>query len=81
MSTIDPKQFCENWAEAVEGLEPDMLQFDTPFKQLPVWDSLMLLLTVAMVESEYSVVLRGTDFDNCKTVADLIRHIESQACA
>lgn len=79
MSSIDPNQFYQNWADAVEGLEPDMLQLDTPFKQLPVWDSLMLLLTVAMVESEYGVVLRGTDFDNCNTVADLIRHIESKA--
>ena len=78
MSAIDPKQFCQNWITAIEGLDSDMLQLDTSFKQLPVWDSLMLLLTVAMVESEYSVVLRGTDFDNCDTVADLIRQIESK---
>jgi len=78
MSAIDPKQFCENWTTAIEGLDSDMLQLETPFKQLPVWDSLMLLLTVAMIESEYGVVLRGTDFDNCNTVADLIRQIESK---
>jgi acyl carrier protein len=78
MKALDPNLFCQNWADAIEGLEPDMLHLDTVYKTLPVWDSLMLLLTVAMVESEYGVALRGVDFDNTETVGDLLELIQQQ---
>jgi acyl carrier protein len=78
MKAIDPNTFIQQWTDAIDGLVPEMLELDTCYKDLPVWDSLMLLLTVAMVESDYGVILRGVDFDKTETVADLLELIRQR---
>ncbi len=78
MKAIDPKTFIQQWADNIDGLEPQMLQLDTCYKNLPIWDSLVLLLTVAMVESDYGVTLRGVDFEKAETVAGLLELIRQR---
>jgi acyl carrier protein len=78
MKAIDPNTFIQQWTDAIDGLEPEMLELDTRYKDLPVWDSLMLLLTVAMVESDYGVTLRGVDFEKAPSIADLLELIRQR---
>jgi acyl carrier protein len=78
MKAINPNTFIQQWTDAIEGLEAEMLQLDTRYKALPIWDSLILLLTVAMVESDYGVTLRGVDFEKAETVADLLELIRQR---
>lgn len=72
--TIDT--FIENFSTLVP--EAQGISADTKFKELPEWSSLTALSTIAMVEDEYDVLLRGNDIASAQTLRDLFDIISSQ---
>jgi acyl carrier protein len=68
--------FIKQLADAVEGLDASTLTGDTPLAALPQWDSLALLTTLAMVDSEYGVQVSGRALQECQTVGDLFRLVQ-----
>lgn len=53
-------------------LDPDIV-----FRELPGWDSLAYLSTVAMIDEKSGVLIPQADFKNLKTIADIAEYIES----
>lgn len=45
-------------------------------KDFDEWDSLTLLSIIAIVDSEFNIQLRASDFDEIISIEDLISHIE-----
>jgi acyl carrier protein len=50
---------------------PADLAATTVFRDHPHWDSLAALSTIAMLDSEYGVVVPHADFERLQTIGDL----------
>jgi len=57
-------------AEVLECSKEELNE-NTEFRKHGSWDSLAHLSTVAMVDETFGVVLRGSDFKEIKTIAEL----------
>jgi len=71
-------QFITHFEEAIEGLEPGTVAPETVFRDLPPWDSLAVLTTLAMVDAEYEVSLSAHELSECRTVSDLFERVRSK---
>lgn len=63
--------FIVNFEESIEGLDPGTVGQDTVLQDLPQWDSLAVLTTLAMVDAEYEVSITANELANQRTVRDL----------
>ena len=59
-------------------VEPGVIDLDTPLQQIPGWDSLTFVGLIARVDEEYQVTLGPQSVLRCRTIADLLDHIESE---
>jgi acyl carrier protein len=48
---------------------------DTVFKELPGWSSMQALVLIAMVDTEYDVLLEGEEIQAARTLEDLFQII------
>lgn len=63
--------FAANFAAGISGLDPSGLTPETRFRELEEWDSLAVLATLAMLDSDYGVTATATDLRSCQTLADI----------
>lgn len=65
----------ENFIHKLEAefdeLDPGTLQKDTSFKDLDEWSSMHALIIIALIDTEYDVVLTGEDLSQISTVEEL----------
>ena len=74
MAAINSKEiqtFISNLANAIEGLDPQNLNSDTLLNEIPQWDSLAVLASMAMMDEEYDINLTGKEIQACATIKDL----------
>lgn len=60
----------------IESLELEQVSPESILEELPVWDSLAILITIAMVSSDYQVVLNSEEIHSSKTVNDLFNLVK-----
>jgi acyl carrier protein len=70
--------FIENFVDSIEGLEPGSVEPDTVMRNLPQWDSLAVLTTVAMIDAEYEVLITTNELADQQTVGDLFKLVNSK---
>lgn len=56
---------------SIEGLTPGTLKADTRFRELPAWDSLAALSTLAAVDAVFGIQINGEQLRQCQTVQDI----------
>lgn len=71
------EEFIDKFAFAIE-VEADMLQAETRFKELEIWDSLNTLAIIAMADAEYGASLTGDDIQRSDTIADLAKIVQER---
>lgn len=71
------QNFIQNFASLFEETDSNLITAETNFKQLDEWSSLMALSTIAMIDEEYNIQIKGDDIRNACTVADLFNVVES----
>lgn len=67
------EHFKEKLAEI---FEVENISNEDILKDFDEWDSLTLLSIIALVDSEFNIQLRASDFDEIISIEDLISHIE-----
>lgn len=72
------EDFIRNFEEAIEGLEPGSVRPDTVYRDLPQWDSLAVLTTLAMADAEYEVSLSANELNECNTVEELFAKVKEK---
>ena len=72
---MDFDAFTLTLAEAIDGLDVSSLEEDTPFLDIPQWDSLAVLTCIAMCDMQYQVSLTADEIQACTTLGDLYRMI------
>ncbi|WP_121667718.1 acyl carrier protein [Mesonia aquimarina] len=63
--------FIEKIEAEFDELEPGTLQKETSFKDLDEWSSMHALIIIALIDTEYDVVLTGEDLTRLSSVEDL----------
>lgn len=70
--------FIRNFEESIEGLEEGTVRPETVYQDLPQWDSLAVLTTLAMVDAEYEVSLSANELAELRTIGDLFKLVLSR---
>lgn len=70
--------FIEKIETEFDELLPGTLQPETSFKDLDEWSSMHALIIIALVDTEYDVVLTGDDMAQLTTVDDLFEVVKSR---
>jgi len=75
---MNPEEFVLNFANQFDETEPSEITFQTVFKDLDEWSSLLSLSIIAMCDEEYNVKVKGDDIRNAKTIEDLYNIVKSR---
>ncbi len=76
MTTI--KGFIADIEDAIEEIDKGVLKPDTHFRTLESWSSMHALIILAMIDTNYGVMLTGEEMRKCNTVSDLFDTIQSK---
>ena len=72
MDKIKKEEFLDSLKEALEVEDDETLTMDTNLKDLEEYDSLSVLVIVAMVDKKYKKQISSSDFEKVTTVSSLI---------
>jgi len=72
MDKIKKEEFLDSLKEVLEVEDDDILTMDTNLKDLEEYDSLSVLVIVAMVDKKYKKQISSSDFEKVTTVNSLI---------
>ena len=65
------ESFLENFAGEFVDTPAGQIIFDTNYKSLVEWDSLMALTIISMVDEKYGLRITGNELRSCETVREL----------
>jgi acyl carrier protein len=71
-------KFIEQLEDEFEELENGTLKPETNFQDLSDWDSIHTLILIALIDTEYDVMLDGDDLSHAKTVIDLFNTVKNK---
>lgn len=72
MDKIKKEEFLDSLKEALEVEDDETLTMDTNLKDLEEYDSLSVLVIVALVDKKYKKQISSSDFEKVTTVSNLI---------
>lgn len=72
---MDGREFLSLLEDLFE-LEQGAIDLDTPLQQVPGWDSLTFVGLIARIDEEFQVTLGPQSVLRCRTIADLLDHVE-----
>lgn len=75
---ITVEEFTSRVEEEFEILEPGTLFPDTNFRDLDVWDSMHALIMIALVDTEFDVLISGNDLKSANSVRDIYQIVEDR---
>jgi acyl carrier protein len=64
-------EFLKGFQEQFEDTDESLITFETKYKELEEWSSMMALIIIAFIDENYSKNLSGDDFKNSTTIEDL----------
>ena len=76
MKTLE--EFVKLFADQFDETDESLFSYDTKFRDVDEWSSLIGLSIIAMVDEEFEVALKGADIRNATTIADLYNIIISR---
>jgi len=69
------EEFLKGFQEQFDETDASLIDFDTNYKELAEWSSMMALIIIAFVDECFSKSLTGDDFRNSITIEDLYQII------
>ena len=73
------EEFIEKIEVEFEDLEPGKLKPASPFREVFEWNSINALILIALVKTEYDVVINAEDIARSRTVNDLFAIIQERS--
>jgi len=74
---MNSEEFLTTFLSNIEVTDTGVT-LDTQLSDIPQWDSLALLATLAMVDGEYGVQMNGVELQGCASVGDIARLVASK---
>jgi len=76
---MELNEFIKNFADAIDGVDLASLSPNTNYKNdIEEWDSLAVMTVLAMIDSEYKIVISGEDVENCNTISELFELVKNR---
>lgn len=72
------EDFIARLEEEYEDIAPGTLKPQSIFREVFEWSSINALILIALVKTEYDVVINADDIANSKTIEDLYKIIEAR---
>ncbi|KJS04816.1 MAG: acyl carrier protein [Flavobacteriales bacterium BRH_c54] len=72
------KTFIENIEHEFEELEKGTLNPETNYREIEGWSSMHALIIIALIDSEYDILLKGDDLKETQTIQDLFNLVQSK---
>jgi len=69
--------FIEKLLEVFEN-EEKVITLEDKFRDYEEWDSLRYLSVIAMIDSEFDVIIETSDFKKIETVGELISEVQKR---
>ena len=73
---MEKKEFLKNFAEQFDETDASDIQFDTMFRDLDEWSSIVGMSVIAMAKLSYNKSISGEELKKCVTVEDVYNLIE-----
>ncbi|MFA6951131.1 MAG: acyl carrier protein [Lentimicrobiaceae bacterium] len=73
------EDFITRIEEEFDDIQPGTLKPASVFREVFEWNSINALILIAMVKTEYDVVINAEDIANSKTIEDIYKIIESKS--
>ena len=71
------EKFIEKFKEALDN-EDKEISLDDKFRDYDEWDSLRYLSVIAMIDSEFDIIIETAEFKKIETVGGLIEEVEKR---
>lgn len=71
-------EFIKKIENEFEELEKGTLTPHTNYREIEDWSSMHALIIIALIDSEYDVLLKGDDLKETKTIQDLFNLVQSK---
>jgi acyl carrier protein len=75
---IGIEEFTRKLEAEFEDVEPGSLDPDMHYRQIKGWSSMHALIIIAFVDSEFDVMLNGSDLKSASTIRDLYSIVTSR---
>ncbi|HEY9083637.1 MAG TPA: acyl carrier protein [Vicingaceae bacterium] len=75
---IDINTFTQKIENEFEELEKGTLTPQTNYREIKDWSSMHALIIIALIDSEYDVLLKGDDLKETQTIHDLFNLVLSK---
>jgi acyl carrier protein len=72
------EDFIARIEEEFDDLEPGVLKPESNFREVFEWNSINALILIALMKTEYDVVINAEDITKSKTVNDLFRIVKER---
>jgi acyl carrier protein len=73
------EEFITKLEEEFDDLEPGVLKPESNFRENFEWNSINALILIALVKTEYEVVINAEDISKSKTIQDLFDIVQKRA--
>jgi acyl carrier protein len=75
---MEIQKFIKNFAAQFEETEANVFSAKTKFRDIDEWSSLMAFSIIAMVDTEYNVIIKGDDIKASQTIEDIYNIVKSR---
>ncbi len=72
------EDFISKLEAEFEDVEPGTLKAETSFRDIEDWSSMHALIVIALIDTEYDVILSGTDLQAANTINDLFELVRTK---
>jgi acyl carrier protein len=75
---MEISEFIEKIETEFEDIEPGSLRPESEFRKVMEWNSILALLMISLIDTEYDVTITADDLRNSVTVTDLFETVKSK---
>lgn len=68
---MELQEFTQKFADCFNQTDASLIKPETEFKLLEEWGSMLALIVIAMIDSDYGKTVSSEDLKNATTVASL----------
>ncbi len=72
------EEFIQKFADCFYQADPVAIDGNTEFRKTEEWGSMLALIVIAMIDSEFGKTITAEDLKNANTVTDLYEIVNSK---
>lgn len=72
---MERDQFLEKFAEQFDDTDSNEIKFETNFRDLDEWSSLVGLMVLGMLKEDFGIVMTAAELKTCIIVEDIYQMI------